>query len=211
MQSRASGWTAPKTCSTATPCRGGLLIVGPSGAEFAPAPAALNSRDPAEFLRVINNAMGRDPPAATDATVLASWHGPSLRPGAGDVWTSLTDGVCQVWQTQMDEAHEQVRVSVAMGDLAALEPAEAIYFVRFHDDTQEALHGQHRYRLHIPASDIPTDPFWSFTAYEPTADGKHYVVANPTGRDAIGNHTRGLRRNADGSLDAALHRAAPSR
>ncbi len=217
-----------------------LVIEGPSGADFTPAPAALNSRDPTEFLRVVNHAMGRNPPPAADATLLASWHGLGLRPGAGDVWPSLADGVRQAWQTQMDEAHEQVRgasakgrremqgwvasapemgnfgqhfalrASVAMGGLAALEPTEAMYFVRFHDDTQDLLNGQHRYLLRIPASDIPTDSFWSFTMYEPTAEGKRFFVANPIDRYAIGNRTRGLRRNADGSLDIAVQRDAPS-
>jgi len=217
-----------------------LVIEGPSGADFAPAPDALDSRDPAQFLQVVNHAMGRNPPPPADATLLGTWHGLGLRRGARDVWPTLADSARTAWLTQIGAAHEQVRAasakgrrqmqgwvasaeemgnfgkhfalraSVAMGGLAALEPTEAMYFVRFHDDAQEALHGQNRYRLHIPASDIPTDSFWSFTMYEPTADGKRFFVANPIGRYAIGNRTRGLRRNADGSLDIAVQKDAPA-
>lgn len=217
-----------------------LVINGPMDTAFAPAPHARDSRDPAQFLQVVNHAMGRNPPPTEDAHLLTLWNSLGLRPGAHDVWPMLDDCVRHAWLAQINSAHEHVRAgstkgrrqmqgwsasavdmgnfgsnfalraSVAMGGLAALEPTEAMYFVRFHDDAQAPLIGQYRYLLRIPASDIPTDSFWSFTMYEPTADGKRFFVDNPIDRYAIGNRTSGLRRNLDGSLDIAVQRDAPA-
>ncbi len=159
---------------------------------------------------------------------------------AAPAWQDLPEAVRAAWQNGIAAAYQKVRstsakgrrdmqgwvasapdmgdfgsnfalrASVAMGGLAALVPQEAMYFVRFHDDAQQALDGQHRYVLHIPASDIPTHSFWSFTMYQPSADGRRFFVDNPIGRYAIGNRTPGLQRRADGALDITIAQQAPS-
>jgi hypothetical protein len=61
----------------------------------------------------------------------------------------------------------------------------------------------------LSSGGIPTDSFWSFSMYEPTADGQRFFVANPISRDSIGNRTRGLALSADGSLQIAMRHDAP--
>lgn len=204
------------------------------------APQAIDSHNPENFLHVVNAALGRNPPPACDAQALAQWASLGLRPGDATAWALLSPSLQAAWCATIGPAHDEVRAysskgrrlmqgwvasapemgnfgdnftlraSVAMGGLAALEPEEAMYFVRFSDDLQQALDGRKPYLLRIPASDIPTDSFWSFTMYEPTCDGRRFFVDNPIGRYAIGNRTPGLQRKADGSLEIIVQREPPA-
>lgn len=218
----------------------GLHISAPPLPDAAPAPAAIDSRDPENFLRVVNHVWARNPPPERDAQALAKWAPVGLRAGDGQAWSRLPAAVQQAWRDVIGPAHDQVRAysskgrrlvqgwvasapemgnfgdnfklraSVAMGGLAALEPVEAMYFVRFTDDGQVPLDGRHTYVLRIPASNIPTDSFWSFTMYEPAPDGRRFFADNPIGRYAIGNRTPGLQRQADGSLEIAVQHQPPA-
>lgn len=95
--------------------------------------------------------------------------------------------------------------SAAMsGGILGLEAAEAVYFFASVDGDSKPLGGGARYRLHLPQGRLPADAFWSVTLYEFPADGPpggHYLMDNPLDRHSIGDRTRGLERNADGSLD----------
>jgi hypothetical protein len=103
-----------------------------------------------------------------------------------------------------------LRASVALGALAALEPAEAIYLSAQADSTGAPLAGAHRYRVAIPAGGIATDAFWSLSMYELTPDGRLFFVDNPIRRYAVGDRTRELVRRADGSIDLWVQTEAPS-
>jgi hypothetical protein len=46
--------------------------------------------------------------------------------------------------------------------------------------------------------------------YEVQSDGRLFFADNPLHRYAIGDRTRGLKRNADGSLDILIQKDAPS-
>jgi hypothetical protein len=198
------------------------------------------STDPQNFLAVINECLGHNPVPNSEADLLRTWASIGIRPGVRDVWQQLRDEERAAWSSRIDAAHDQLRqasakgrrtvqgwvasapemgnfgsnhalrASVALGGLGALPPEEAMYFVRFHDDGSELLDGRHQYRLRVPAGGIPTDSFWSFTMYEPTADSQRFFVDNPIRRYAIGNRTPGLVHNADGSLDIALQHDAPA-
>jgi len=195
--------------------------------------------DAPSFLAVVNEALGRNPPPAAETPLLERWARVGLRPGATDAWQALDGAARQAWTNHIGAAFEQVRqygrqgrrefqgwiasaadignfgnhyalrASVALGGLGALEPAEAMYFVRYADDERQPLDGRHRYRLRVPPGGIPTDSFWSFTMYEPTADGQRFFVDNPIGRYAIGNRTPGLVVKPDGSLELVLQQAPP--
>lgn len=106
-------------------------------------------------------------------------------------------------------ANYALRASVALGGLGALEPAEAMYYVKYDDDAGQPLSGRHRYCLELPPGGIATDSFWSFSMYEAGADGQRFFVDNPIKRYAIGNRTPGLVVQADGALSIALQHAPP--
>jgi hypothetical protein len=215
------------------------IISAPFPVSCSAALQAIDSRNPENFLHVVNHVLARNPPPVRDAQALAQWAPLGMRAGDAQAWSRLQAPTQKAWLNTIGPAHDAVRAystkgrrlvqgwvasapemgnfgenfalraSVAMGGLAALEPVEAMYFVRFSDDAQQPLDGRQRYLLHIPASDIPTDSFWSFTMYEPTTDGRRFFVDNPIGRYAIGNRTAGLQRQADGSLDIVLQRQRP--
>lgn len=204
------------------------------------APPVDVSHDPGHFLEVVNHALGRNPPPPRDTDRLHAWASLGIRPGEREIWSRLEPTVQEAWQSLIGPAHDKVRASaakgrrlmqgwvasapemgnfgdnfalrasVAMGGLAALEPLEAMYFVRFSDDDGQPLDGRYRYLLRVAASDIPTDSFWSFTMYEPTADGRRFFVDNQIGRYSIGNRTLGLQRQIDGSLDIVVQRELPT-
>jgi hypothetical protein len=72
--------------------------------------------------------------------------------------------------------------------------------------TATRLSGEHAYRLHFPAGQLPpNDAFWSLTA----TDTVGYMVASPTGRSSVGSHS-GLVADADGSVDILLQPHQPT-
>ena len=99
------------------------------------------------------------------------------------------------------------RAAVALGGLGALPVAEAMY-MRAQGDGQGLFDGDGFYRLTLPAQ-LPLDGFWSLSMYEATPDGQFFFTDNPLNRYAIGDRTRGLTRNADGSLDIWIGRTDP--
>jgi len=58
--------------------------------------------------------------------------------------------------------------------------------------------------------DIPVDAFWSISIYEVEPDGRVFFADNPIHRYAIGDRTRGLKHNADGSIDILVQRDKPA-
>lgn len=91
--------------------------------------------------------------------------------------------------------------SAAMsGGILGVEAAEATYFAASVDARNNALGGGAQYRLHLPQGRLPADAFWSISLYE-FVPGGQYLVENPIKRYAIGDRTRGLKFNSDGSLD----------
>jgi hypothetical protein len=70
--------------------------------------------------------------------------------------------------------------------------------------------GDGPYRLSFAAGQLPpVDGFWSLTMYEATPDGQFFLTPNPIDRYAIGDRTRGLKTNPDGSLDIWIGRSDP--
>jgi hypothetical protein len=83
---------------------------------------------------------------------------------------------------------------------------EAAYWTATTDSAGARLSGEHAYRLHFPAGQLPpTDAFWSLTA----TDTVGYLVNITTGRCSVDSHS-GLVTNADGSVDILLQPQKPS-
>ena len=83
---------------------------------------------------------------------------------------------------------------------------EAAYWTASRDGAGKRLSGEHAYRLHFPAGQLPPgDAFWSLTA----TDAVGYLVSSPTGRSSVDDHS-GLVTSADGSVDILLQPHQPS-
>jgi hypothetical protein len=94
----------------------------------------------------------------------------------------------------------ELRAQVAVTGLAALPPDEATY-IRL-APPPGGFDGARPARLHFDAGNLPpVESFWSLTMYQPTPEGQLFFIENPIGRYAIGDRTKGLTRNPDGSLD----------
>ena len=86
---------------------------------------------------------------------------------------------------------------------------EAVYFSTYEDGDANLLDGSNRYVMHFDKGQIPTtlkNGFWSLTMYR--ADGRN-LAKNPINRFSIGDRTKGLTYNTDGSLDIYVQSTAP--
>ncbi|WPN49290.1 DUF1254 domain-containing protein [Pseudomonas sp. P8_241] len=99
------------------------------------------------------------------------------------------------------------RAAVAWRYIYANDPVEALYPMALRDAQGQLLDGQHAYRLHFPAGQLPpVNAFWSLTLY----DGKtQLLAANPIQRYALGDRSPGLQYDADGGLTLILQPDAP--
>ena len=101
------------------------------------------------------------------------------------------------------------RARIAVGGLAALPPAEAMYLTAV-PPVGRAFDGDHLWRLHFAKGMTPpVDAFWSLTMYEAAPEGGFYLTRNPVNRYAIGDRTPGLTTGGDGSLDIWISRTDP--
>jgi hypothetical protein len=101
------------------------------------------------------------------------------------------------------------RARVAIHGLAALPRHEAMYM---HPVTPSgtAGFGDGVWRLNFPPGQLPpVDGFWSLTMYHVTPEGQLFLTENPLRRYAIGDRTKGLKHDADGSLDIWIARQDP--
>ncbi len=83
---------------------------------------------------------------------------------------------------------------------------ESLYFTAQVDSNGNPLSGANRYMLRFNADRLPpVDAFWSLTLY----GSDRFLVANPNNRYSIGDRTKGLQYNADGSLDIYIQHEVP--
>jgi hypothetical protein len=100
-----------------------------------------------------------------------------------------------------------MRATVAMKGLGALAATETLYAQADFDAFSEPLDGRHCYTLRFEDGHMPpADAFWSVSLY----GEDRYFAANPLGRYAIGDRTRGLRRNKDNSLTLQIQHDRPA-
>ena len=107
-------------------------------------------------------------------------------------------------------ASDYLRAAIALGGLAALPEAEAMYFQATNDETGARLDGVSKYVWRIPPDGVPAGAFWSLTMYQTEADGRFFLVQNPINRFSVGDRTPGLVKNADGSIDIQIQREQPT-
>ena len=101
------------------------------------------------------------------------------------------------------------RAAGALEGLFVHDRDEAEYFSTYEDGSAQLLDGAKRYVVHFNKDEIPpTMPngFWSFTMY----GSDFQLVKNAIGRFSIGDRTKGLTYNPDGSLDIYIQNQAPA-
>jgi hypothetical protein len=102
-----------------------------------------------------------------------------------------------------------LRAAVALGGLAALPAAEAMYMNPMGEQGR-MFTGAGPYVMRFAADRMPpVDAFWSVTMYEATPEGQFFLTENALKRYAIGDRTPSLKKNPDGSLDLWIARTDP--
>lgn len=198
----------------------GFVLTGPA----TPPPPAYADRGaaPADYFAAVKQLLASDPPPPTDTRILARLNGldlasPDVAAGVAEARAIVAGArgrqtFVQGWSYTRPNLGDYgqdylYRAIIAMGGLAALPVAEAMY-MRSEGDANGVFTGEGLYRLALPAQ-MPFDAFWSLSMYELTPEGQQFFTDNPIHRYAIGDRTRGLKRNADGSLDIWIGRTDP--
>jgi hypothetical protein len=194
--------------------------------------------DPATFLAAVNQAIAWNGAPSFERPLLKRLAAVGIC-GAGCSWDALPEAVRARWRERFPALLASLkkplagdakpvdgwyynpphignfgtdygyRAIVALNALLAMEPAEAVYPMAERDTGGGALTGEHRYRLHLPAGGVPVDAFWSLSMYELMPDGRLFFTENPIRRYAIGDRSKGLIRNPDGSIDLWLQHDSP--
>ena len=82
---------------------------------------------------------------------------------------------------------------------------EAAYWTASVDSSGKKLTGDHSYRLHFPAGQLPpAGAFWSLTVTDPVG----YMVSSPTGRSSVDDHSD-LVMKPDNTVDIMLQPQRP--
>ena len=226
----------PHDLEAAREVQGGISMQGP--ACEPPGPYAPRGADWAEYFASAGALMAANPPPVTDLAALRRMAPLGLLDGfdparfspaeVAQIEAGLAEGRKAVrgggglagnfvggWSYPSvrlgDFAQDyDLRGTVALGGLAALPPAEAMYLQGEGPEPGKLFDGRTSWRLHFPADGhLPVDSFWSLSLYEATDDGQFFFWDNPLNRYAIGDRTPGLTLNPDGSLDIWIGHASP--
>ena len=101
------------------------------------------------------------------------------------------------------------RAAGALEGLFVHDREEAEYFSTYEDRDAHLLDGANRYVVHFNKDELPPTlehGFWSFTMY----GADFQLVKNPINRFSIGDRTKGLTANPDGSLDVYIQNQPPA-
>lgn len=216
----------PEDLQAAHAAQDGFIL---KAAPAAPPPAyATREAEPAAFFQSARDILALNPPPATDLKALRA---AAALLGGGDRQidpAALASGVANARAIVATAKGRQVfldgwsypradlgdygqdylyRAIIAVQGLAALPIAEAMY-LKAQGDADGLFNGDGLYRLNVPGN-LPLDGFWSLSMYEALPDGNFFFTDNPLNRFAIGDRSKGLVRNADGSADIWIGRSDP--
>ena len=216
-----------------------LRVVNPPASPLpnpaAPKTALGSPTDGANYLNVVGSMLARNPVPAAQP-LLASWQKLGLQAGAqasdqaAANWTaalpelnqSLRSGGLDAGSTTIQRwiypssdlgtfgSNYALRAGVALAGLGALPTTEAIYLSAVTDNQDQPLQGQRKYRVKVPPSGVAARAFWSLSMYQVEPDGRLFFTDNPIARYTVGDRTRGMVKNADGSMDIVLQRDEPA-
>lgn len=228
---------SPEDLDAAREVQAGISLQGPPSE--APGPYAERSADWRAYFGSAAALMAANPPPVTDLGFLRTLAPLGLLDGfdpgrfseaeAAEIEAGFADGrkavrgggglagteFIQGWSYPSSrlgdfEQDYLLRGAVALGGLAALPPAEAMYLQAEGPLPRKLFDGTRGWRLHFPAeAPLPVNSFWSLSLYEATDDGQFFFWDNPLNRYAIGDRTPGLKTNPDGSLDIWIGHDSP--
>ncbi|QLG41648.1 DUF1254 domain-containing protein [Paenibacillus sp. FSL W7-1088] len=190
--------------------------------------------DPLAFYKIMTEQIRQNPPPACDAVLLDQFKLVGIDPAKGfepadlnaatkagllraakDAQGIITNSVQSIPTTNGWYIGHNIgtygnqfllRAVVAYSGLGANVPQEELYARAFVDQNGEKLQGKQRYVLHFNPNDLPqVTGFWSLTLY----GSDFYLVDNAIRRYSIGDLTKGLLYNPDGSLDIYIQPSAP--
>ena len=182
--------------------------------------------------------MKGNPPATADQPMIDKLARIGIVPGkdftpaglAGEISRSLSRGVMEAraslaaeakslsgipkingWSISRDVGRYGIdyrhRAIIAMVGLGANLPDDAIYPMTGVDGDGKPLNGRNHYVVRFPKGQLPpARAFWSLTMY----NARHFFVANPIDRQAIGDRDR-LKTGDDGSLSLYLQHGSPGK
>jgi len=200
-------------------------------------PFAIRDAAWAEYFSSASSLLAQNPPPTTDLAELRKFAPLGLSPSrsfdpsrfsaaeVSEIESGITDAKATVMSPGVEKSlngwyyppanHGDFgqdylyRARVAVGALAALPRAEAMYIYAVAPDGRFSFQDGD-WRLYFPPGQLPpVDAFWSLTMYEATPQGQLFLTENPLHRYAIGNRNKGLKRNANGSLDIWIARNDP--
>ena len=185
-----------------------------------------------EFFDRLARLMVGNPPAEADGPMLVKLKRLGIAPGQAPQWGLLDRwsvslgrwiadwtvakelkkprDLVRGWSTPPAQLGQygsfyNTRAVVAMVGLGANLPADAMYPNTRVDSQGRQLQGDHQYRLHFAADQLPpVKAFWSLTAY----GADEFLIANPLSRYALGDRDP-LQFNPDGSLDLWVQANSP--
>ena len=224
----------PDDLNTACAVQDKIILTGPAiplAGGFAHRSAA-----PADYFASVARLLQSDPPPRQDRAALARFAALGLSPGKPFDSGKLSASDLAEIEAGIAEARSKIvsagksahfidgwsypkanlgnfeqdyvyRAIVALVGLAANTPEEALYLSP-QGESGRLFTGDGPYKLHLPTPP-PVKAFWSLTMYEATVEGQLYLTANPLTRYSIGDRTKGLRTNPDGSLDIWIGRSDP--
>lgn len=217
----------------------GVTGGAPPPGTLLPLPPTIAS-EAANFLDIVNLMLARVPRTDSRAARILRCRDVGIARGASGAFAALPNDLQQRWREALPRqlaalpsagagrarvvnhwsyslattgdfgSDDLQRAIVALMGLAALPPSEAFYGHALADSTGAPFDGARRYRLRIPPGGPPVDAFWSLTLYRIEPDGRLFLTPNPIDRYSIGDRTKGLGRNPDGSLDILLQHDRPA-
>jgi hypothetical protein len=101
-----------------------------------------------------------------------------------------------------------LRAQIAVSGLGALPRVEAMYISARSDSAGQPLSGTKAYTLRLPYN-MPIGGFWSLTMYTQEPDGRLFFVGNALNRFAVGDRSKHLRAERDGSTDIFIQTSRP--
>lgn len=138
--------------------------------------------------------MRKTPNRSKEGSMSGCWHGFINPPNFG----------CR----DVMQGRYLIRAMSAHVGLYGLDPTEAVYFRAVCDSSLAPLDGSKQcYIVRFPRDQIPrVQSFWSLSIY----NKEKFFVANPINRYSIGDRTKGLVYDHDGSLTIWIQRSSPA-